>query len=327
MKMKVGILGAGGIAQKMALTLAGMDTAEAYAVGAREGSRAEAFAKEYHISKSYGSYEALLADPDVQLIYIATPHSHHAEQMRMCLEAGKHILCEKAFTVTAPQAREVLALAKEKKLLVTEAIWPRYMPLANTLRELCESDRLGKIASLQASLGYPVYHKERICRPELAGGALLDIGIYPLTFAAIAFGDEVETVFSSALMSDTGVDVQDSITLTYKDGRMATLLGTVVGVSDRSGRILGDNGYAIVDNINNFECIRIFDRDHNLVETINRPEQITGYEYEVQAAVDAIHAGLLECPQMTHAQTIQMMERMDAMRHSWGFYYPGEPRT
>lgn len=324
MKSKVGILGAGSIARQMARTLAGMETAEAYAVGARDIDRAKSFAQEFGIGKAYGCYEDLLADPEVQLIYVATPHSHHAAQMKMCIEAGKHVLCEKAFTVTAGEAKEVLRLARQKGVLVAEAIWPRYMPMARTLRELCESDRLGKISALQGSLGYPVYHKERIRRPELAGGALLDIGIYPLTFAAIAFGDEVSAVSSSALFSDTGVDLQESMTLSYPDGRLAVLHATVIGITDRAGRILGDKGYAVVDNINNFECIRIYDNSHKLIEHIARPAQITGFEYEVQAAVDAIEAGELECPQMTHAQIIGMMERMDQMRHSWGFTYPGE---
>lgn len=323
-KLKVGIMGPGNIARTMGKTLLGMESAELYAVASRDAVRADEFAKLYEAKKAYGSYEEMLADPDVELVYIATPHSHHAEQIVQCLEAGKHVLCEKSFTANAKQAAEVIALAKQKKLLLAEAIWPRYMPMAKVISELCASDRLGKLTTLSANLGYSVWHLQRMQDPMLAGGALLDVGIYPLTFASIAFGDDVAKVDATAVMTPEGVDMQNTVTLTYRDGRVATLFSTGLAETDRRGLICGEKGYITVDNINNFEAVNIFDNDHKLVETIERPAQITGFEYEVQAAVDAIKSGLCECPQMPHELIIKMMAQMDSARKIWGMKYPFE---
>lgn len=323
-KLRVGIIGPGNIAHTMAKTLQEMDSAELYAVASRDASRAAAFAKTYGNPKAYGSYGDMLADPDVELVYIATPHSHHAEQIVQCLQAGKHVLCEKSFTANAKQAREAVALAKQKRLLLAEAIWPRYMPMVKVITELCASGRIGEITTLSANLGFSLWHLIRIRAPMLGGGALLDVGIYPLTFASIVFGDDVEKLDATAVMSPEGVDMQNTITLTYRDGRVATLFSTVLAATDCRGHIYGDNGYIVVDNICNFEAVSIFDKKHNLIEKINRPQQITGFEYEVQAAVDAVRSGACECPQMPHEEIIGMVERMDAIRNIWGMRFPFE---
>lgn len=325
-KINFAIMGAGNIARYMAETVTKMDTVKAYTVASRDIKRAQGLGDKYGFSKAYGSYEEVISDPNVDLVYIATPHSHHARHMIQCLEGGKHVLCEKAFTVTAEEAKSVLSLAKEKGLLVAEAIWPRYMPMAKTIQDFCASGKIGKILSLTCNLGYPVSHIERIKDPNLAGGALLDVGIYPITFASIVMGDDIKDITTTAVMSDLGVDMQNTITLTYSDGRMASLFSSVLGPTDRMGIIYGDKGYAIVDNINNFEALRIFNANHELIEQIDRPKQITGYEYEVQAAVDAINAGEIECPQMPHKETIFIMELMDEIRHKWNMWYPGEKR-
>jgi predicted dehydrogenase len=326
-KINFAIMGAGNIAKFMAETVKKMDTVEAYAVASRDINRAKSLADEYGFSKSYGSYQEMINDPNVDLVYIATPHSHHAQHILQCLEGGKHVLCEKAFTVTADEAKNVLNIAKNKKLLVTEAIWPRYMPMAKTLQEFCASGKIGKIQSLTCNLGYPVSHIERIKDPVLAGGALLDVGVYTLTFASIVMGDDIKDITTTAIMNDLGVDIQSTITLTYKDNRMASLFCSVLVPTDRMGIIYGEKGYAIVDNINNFETLRVFNANHELLEQINRPQQITGYEYEVQAAVDAINAGEIECSDMPHKETVLIMELMDRIRHSWNMWYPGEKKS
>ena len=324
--LKVGILGAGKIAEKMAATITRMEDAQVVAVGARDLERAKEFAGRHKIPRAYGNYQDLAADEEVELIYIATPHSHHKEHAILCLEAGKHVLCEKAFARTAKEAREMLAVANEKKLLLTEAIWPRFMPMAKTLAQLREKEYVGKIWGLGANLFYPVCDVERIQRPELAGGALLDVGIYPLTFASIVFGDDIADITTSAILSDTGVDVSNTMILNYTDGRQATLSSGVMGRSDRRGVLYCENGFIEVENINNFECIKIFDNDYHLIEQINAPEQISGYEYEVQSAAKAIREGVLECPEIPQSQIIHMMELMDTIRHKWGFWYPGEEK-
>ena len=183
---RIAILGAGKIALAMAKTLRGMkaqgEPVCLYAVAARELSRAQAFCAQEGFEVAYGSYEEMLRDPEVDLVYIATPHSHHAEQMKLCIEHGKAVLCEKSFTANAQQAREVLALAKQRGVLVTEAIWTRYMPSVGILREIIDSGALGDIRMLSASLFYPIEHVERIMDPWLAGGALLDVGVYPVSY-------------------------------------------------------------------------------------------------------------------------------------------------
>ena len=323
-RLRMGILGAGGIARVMADTLQKMDTAEAYAVAARDLDRAQAFADEFSVKHAYGSYEELLRDPKVELIYIATPHSLHKEQAMRCLEAGKPVLCEKAFTSNASEAREVLETAREKQVFITEAIWPRYMPMAKILKDFCGSGKIGEIKALTANLGYPVFQNERIHRADLAGGALLDVGVYPRTFASRGCGGGIEDITASAVISEEGVDLQNSIILTYKGGQTATIFSTVTGPTDRQGILYGTAGYAIVENINNFEEINVYNTDHKRIERIERPAQITGYEYEVQAAVDCIREGKIECPQMPHKEIVRIMELMDKIRAGWGMKYPWE---
>lgn len=322
--MKMGILGAGNIGGAMARTIAGMDKVEAYAVGARDLARAEAFAAQYHFTKAFGSYEEMLSDTELELVYVATPHSHHYEHVKLCLEHGKHVLCEKAFTVNAKQAVELFEMAKSKNLLLTEAIWTRYMPMRKTLDEIAASGVIGEITSLTANLGYVVGHLPRMQEPGLAGGALLDLGVYPINFASMVFGDKIREVSSSAVLTESKVDAVNSITLIYEDGKMAQLHSNMMVATDRRGMIYGDKGYIEVQNINNCEAIRVFDTNHKLIAEYETPKQITGYEYEVEACMEAMAKGELECPQMPHKESIRIMELMDSLRAQWGVKYPNE---
>lgn len=319
--MKMGILGAGRIAVTMAQTIAQMPDVTSWAVGARSLERAQKFAEEYGFEKAYGSYEELAADPELDLIYVATPHALHAEHIRLCLEHGKNVLAEKAFTLTADQAREVLALAEQKGLLLTEAIWTRYMPMRRKLEEVLESGVIGKPTSLWANLSYYLLHKERIVDRSLGGGALLDIGVYCLNFASMVFGDDISEVKASAVLSDQGIDLADSITLFYSDGKMAVLHSNAQAESDREGLIYGEKGYIRVLNINNCEGIIVYDANHQEIARYETPRQITGYEYEVEACARAIAKGDLECPEMPHSETIRMMELMDQIREQMGVKY------
>lgn len=322
--LRVGILGAGKIAGIMARTLREMENVQAWAVASRERERAEEFARTYGIERAYGSYEELVEDPAVDLIYVATPHSHHAEHCLLCIEHGKPVLCEKAFTANVAQARQVLARAEERGVFLTEAIWTRYMPSRRMIDDLIGEGALGEVVSLTANLGYPLTHVERIMEPALAGGALLDIGIYPLNFASMVLGDEVEDVTSACVKTSTGVDAQSSIVLRYRDGKMATLHTTVLAATEQYGIIYGTKGYLIAHNINNIDRISLFGPDRSLRREITVPKQITGYEYEVEACRRALETGALECPEMPHAQTLRMMEQMDALRRDWGVRYPFE---
>lgn len=326
--MKVAILGAGAIARSMAKTLRGMKeqgkTVELYAVASRDMERAQAFAQAEGFEKAYGSYESMLADDGVELVYVATPHSHHAEHMRLCIEHGRPVLCEKAFTGNARQAEEILHLAEEKHVFVTEAIWTRYMPSRELICRLIEDGAIGQPRALCANLGYNVQGKARIARPELAGGALLDLGVYTLNCASMIFGDDVIRMESSVGMMDTGVDHSENISLYYRDGRVAQLFSTALVLTDRHCQVYGDQGYLTVDNVNNPQVIELYDQSRSGVptRTIHVPKQITGYEYEVEACMKALEAGALECPEMPHAETLRIMRAMDELRAQWGMRYP-----
>ena len=322
--MNIAFIGAGRIANTLASTMARMEDVNLYAVAARDLSRAQAFAAQYGFDKAYGSYEEMLCDPQVELVYIATPHSHHAQHMKLCIEHGKNVLCEKAFTLNAAQAREVAALAKEKGVYVAEAIWTRYMPSRQLINEALASGVIGNVSTLTCNLSYPVTYKERIVRPELAGGALLDVGIYGLNFALMHFGDDIDRTDSSVAFTDTGVDAQETITLHYRDGKMAVITAGVLARSDRKGIFYGDKGYIIVENINNPQSISVYNLSDELVEKIEVPAQITGYEYQIREAMARIRAGQLESASMPLTESIAVMERMDSLRKDWGLTYPME---
>ena len=324
--MNFAILGAGGIARTMASTVVPMKEIRKKAVAARDYDRAESFAKEYGFEKAYGSYEEMLADPEIDLVYIAVPHSHHCQWTKAALEAGKNVLCEKSFAVNEKQAKEMIDLARSKNLLLTEAIWTRYMPSRQMILDIIDSGIIGEVTSVSANLGYQIDAKERIVRPELAGGALLDLTVYPLNFASMVLGDDIVKIDASCVKTETGVDGLDTVMLTYRDGKMATMFTTIYSLTDRSGYIYGRNGYIEVQNINNPEVIRVWDANRscrNVIAEYKVPEQITGYEYEVLACKKALEEGRIECPEMPHAETLKMMNWMDQIRAQFGIVFPG----
>lgn len=322
--LKMGILGTGKIAHKMAQTVAGMKEAKICAVGSRTYEKAREFAGEYNVEKVYGSYEGLAADGELDLIYIATPHSEHYRHIHLCLQYGKNVLCEKAFTLNASQAREVFSLAEEKGLLLTEAIWTRYMPSRRMISEILSSGIIGTPTSLTANLGYVLDRIARVMKPELGGGALLDVGVYAINFALMVFGEEYDTIISKAIFNQEGADISNSITITWEDGKIAVLHSSALALTDRRGIIYGSNGYVEVININNCEEIHVYNLNREKIRSIQVPEQITGYEYEVEACRQAIKNGWTECPQMPHKVSIEVMEIMDEIRRQWNYRYPCE---
>lgn len=322
--MKIGIMGCGAMAGKFARTLAQMGEVECCAAASRNLERAEEFAREHGFQKAYGSYEELCRDPEVELVYIATPHSCHYENMELCIRHKKPVLCEKAFTLNAEEAGRIKALAEQKQVFVSEAIWTRYMPSRTLIREIIESGIIGNVSVLTANLSYPITRKERIMRPELAGGALLDVGVYGLNFALMHFGTDIERIESSVQMTDTGVDGMESITIFFRGGRMAVLTHGIYGRSDRKGIFYGDKGYIIVENINNPQSISVYDKEDRLLQRTDVPEQISGYEYEVQECIEAVRAGKKESRSMPLEDSVRVMKVMDELRRQWGLVYPKE---
>lgn len=320
----IGIIGAGHIAIKMARTLAAMPQTCRYAIASRDKEKAVTFAREYGFLNAYGSYEELINDPHVDLIYIATPHAFHYEQMRLCIENGKPVLCEKSFTANAQQAIDILNLAEEKQVFVTEAIWTRYLPMSRTIAALVKEGAVGTPYLLTANLGYAVADKPRLVRPDLAGGALLDMGVYALNFAAMIFGNDLSSMRSSSILTESGVDGQDNITQIYSHNRMAVLTCSMFARMDRQGIVSGDKGHLIVDNINNPQRVRVVDQNYQQVAEYFAPPQITGFEYQVAASLEALEKGFLQTIDMPHDETIRIMKQMDALRESWGVRYPFE---
>ena len=293
-QMKVGIVGTGLIASLMAKTLNGLNDENM----------------------------ELIQDKDIDLVYIAVPHNEHYRIAKLCIENKKNVLCEKPFTVNAEETKDLLALAKENNVLITEAIWTRYMPSRKLINDVIASGIIGQVHSIQANLGYPLKDVKRMISPELAGGALL--GVYTVNFALMVFGNDIKDIFAKAVMSDKGIDLTDSITITWNDGKMAVLHASMMTPTDRCGFIYGEKGYICVTNINNPEAIKIYDVEHNLIKEVEIPKQVTGYEYEVLACAKAIDKNELECEAMPHKETIFVMEILDKIRNQWNMKYPFE---
>ena len=328
--MRVGIIGTVRIAGTMAETIAAMknngEAVELSAVASRDETKAKDFVNRLcPDARPVAGYEELLKDDRVDLVYIATPHSHHARHMKMCIEHGKAVLCEKSFTSNAKEAEEVLALAEQKKVPVTEAIWTRYQPVRKMIDDQVASGVIGDVKYLTVDLSYTIAHKERIRRPELAGGALLDLGVYPINFASMVFGTDVLSVDGVAMLGETGVDLQETISIRYRNGAMACLSASALTTSEQRACICGSDGDIVVEHMNNPTRIHVHKgREEKPAATYQVPPQLTGYEYEVRACMRMLETGALECPEMPHEETIRVMRMMDHLRAQWHVVYPWE---
>lgn len=322
--MNFGIIGAGEIARTMAFTIMQMPETSMYAIASRDMKKAKQYQKQYHIKKAYDSYEKLAADPDVDVVYIATPHSFHYEQTKMCLEHGKHVLCEKAFTANEKQARDLIDIAEKKGLFLGEAMWTRFMPLVKKLQQLLKEKVIGEVTMVTANLNFPMLYKERLVKAELAGGALLDVGIYPLTIASLVMGDDISKIRATGILNENGVDQFGQYTIVYQNGTMADLNAGMCSFSDGKAVIYGTKGFIVVEGINRPESILVLNEQGNISQQFHREKQITGYEYEVQACINAIIEGKTECDEIAHEQTLRMMHVMDDIRKQMGVKYPFE---
>ncbi|HEX3039856.1 MAG TPA: Gfo/Idh/MocA family oxidoreductase [Caproiciproducens sp.] len=323
-KLNFSILCAGHIAETMAGTVVKMDEVVPYAVAARDLNRASRFAEKYGFQKAYGSYEDLVNDANVDLVYVASPHSLHYEHAKLCLMHGKHVLCEKPMTVNAKQAEELFRLAKERNLFIMEAVWTRFQPFAAKLREVLDGGAIGDLHTMLVTFGQDLRHVNRLVSPELAGGALLDLGIYPITFASMFFGTKVKQIESAVVKTEQGVDGQNSITLVYEDGRMAILNSCFLCSMKNQGIIYGNGGRLEVDSFWHPQEFRVYRNGESEPETYEAPFDFTGYEYEVRAAAKAIAQGELECSQMPQEETLRVMKIMDQLRADWNIKYPFE---
>ena len=326
--LRVGILGTGSMAETMARSMAKMKNIEAAAVASRSPEKAAAFAEKYGIPKAYGTYEELYRDPEIDLIYVVSPHSHHALYAGQCIDHKKPCIVEKSFTANAKEAEKLLSKAEEAGVFITEAIWTRYMPMVKMIRDTAFSGKIGKICSVTANLGYAVSGRERVIESSLCGGALLDVGIYALTFLSLLLGDEITDLKATAELSDKGSDLNNHVTMTIKNGEdevLCSFFSSITCPTDRAGIIYGTDGYIVVENVNNFGSIGIYDASHRLTERIEAPAQDeTGYVYQFESCRKALSEGKLSCPEMPHEETVKIMEIMDRIRALIGVEYPND---
>ncbi len=318
-KLNFAIMGAGHIAAKMARTLDFLrGEVNPYAVASRSIERAKAIAGESRFERAYGSYAEMLADEDVDVVYVATPNHLHVAHTMDCLAAGKHVVCEKPFSTTAEGAELAFDMARKRGLFVLEALWTRFQPSVRLMRQVIASGEIGAPRFLQATFALAIGHKERVKRPELGGGALLDLGIYPINFAAMHFGlAGIRRVTSAATLSPEGVDDQSTITIEYGDGRMASLATSMTAAFGTSARIAGTLGYIDSAQLTRCESFSVRKVPSDEERIVNCPFDFNGYEYEIRAADAAIRAGRIECAEMPWSETIAIARLMEDLRRRW----------
>ncbi|SFE61678.1 Predicted dehydrogenase [Paenibacillus catalpae] len=323
--IKWGILGAGWIASQFARDLAFAKDAEFAAVGSRSLEKAEEFAGKFGAKRAYGSYEELLNDAEIDIIYVATPHPSHRENVLQCLRAGKAVLCEKPFTVNAKEAEEVVQFARDKQIFLMEAMWTRFLPVIRKVREWIAVGRIGEVRLLKADFGFRtgINPEGRLFNPQLAGGALLDVGVYPLSFASMLFGANPKQVLTTAQLGETGVDEECSILLSYEAGQTAMLNAAIRLNSGSDAYIIGTEGSIRIPSFFNAKSATIIAAD-GTEETFNDDRTTLGYVYEAEAAGQYLREGKLESEVITLDETLQLMRTMDGIRQQWGLRYPFE---
>ena len=318
-----GILGTGNIAQQFARGLAALPDAQLVGVGSRALETAQTFAAIFGAAHAHSSYEALAEDPDIDVIYIATPHTLHAENSLLCLEAGKAVLCEKPFTLDAVQAQAVIDSARDKKLLVVEAMWTRFFPLFKTLRDLVQEGRIGEPRLLQADFGISVpVARNRLFDLALGGGALLDVGVYPVSLASYLLGTPT-AVSSRAHLGETGVDEQNAVILEHQGGALAVLSAAIRAETPQTAVVMGTAG-SIRVGAPWWQPTKMILATKNGEETFGSPLPHNGYAYEAAEVMRCLREGLLESPLMPLDETLSIMHTLDTCRAQWGLRYPGE---
>jgi predicted dehydrogenase len=328
-----GILATGKIATAFVKNLAVLEECETVAVGARKQDSADAFAREHGIARAYGDYRALVEDPEVDVVYVATPHSLHREHVELAFEAGKPVLCEKSITLTAADAEHLVRLAREKNLFLMEAMWMRCIPLVRRLRQVLGSGALGEVRQVRADIGFVVDKPatDRLLDPALGGGALLDMGIYPLTFASLFLG-EPSTIASVATLSDGGVDLDLALSLGYESGATAALTATMTAWSPRDATIATDRGRIDIPAPFHHPTTvtwQAFDGDPDftgsaVVEELSEDLIGTGLANEALEVVRCLRNGETESPLVPLDDTVAMMRQMDRIRRDIGVRYAAD---
>lgn len=324
-KIKWGILGAGGIAHSFVKGLQSLDDAEIVAVGSRSTERAEAFGNQYNIPKRFNTYQNLVNDPDIDILYIATRHPDHKDCALLCLKAHKAVLCEKPFTMNAEQLGEVIKTAREQKLFLMEAMWTRYLPAIVKVREWLSNGLIGDVRQFRADFGFRNGWEPngRILNPELGGGALLDVGIYPLSFAQMVMGKAPSSIVSLAHIGSTGVDEQFTATLGYDGGAFAVISGAVRTATAQDAWIYGTEGMIQIPDFWHAQSVKL-SLTGQQPEIHALPMVGNGYNYEAEEAMKCLRSGKLESDVMPLNESLSILKTMDSIRGQWGLKYSRE---
>ncbi|NJN97826.1 MAG: Gfo/Idh/MocA family oxidoreductase [Anaerolineales bacterium] len=324
-KIRWGILGTGAIAHKFATGLKAASGAELAAVGSRAQATADQFGDTFGVPRRYASYEALAGDPEVDVIYVSTPHPLHKDNTLLCLEAGKAVLCEKPFALNAAETEAMINLARQKKLFLMEAMWTRFLPAVIKVRQLIADDVIGEVRMLMADLGFRAEFDPtgRLFDPALGGGALLDVGIYPVSFASMIFGTPAK-VTSLAHLGATGVDEQSAMLLSYAGGQLSILAAAVRVDIPSEAIIMGTKGQIRVHAPIYCPVRLTLSRPEQGEEIIDLPLEGNGYNYQALEVMNCLRNGWLESATMPLDETLAIMRTMDEIRAPWGLKYPTE---
>ena len=296
------------------------------AVGSRSQASAERFAKALGIPTAHGSYEALVADPNIDIIYIATPHPQHISAAKLALNAGKHILVEKAFTLNAAEAAEIVALAQAKGLVVLEAMWTRFLPHMKRIREILKAGTIGEVRSITADhrQKLPDDPKHRLNALDLGGGALLDLGIYPISFAWDVLG-KPSAIQATATFRETGADAQVATIFHYANGAIVTTLSSSDSAGPNRAAVVGTKGRIEIDHVwYSPTTFRVYDNANNVIETFDRAVAGRGMQFQADEAERLIAAGLTAGDIMPPSQSVEIMATLDEVRRQIGLRYPCE---
>ncbi len=321
-----GIIGAGRISTKFAAALSALQGTEITAIASRSQDKADQFAKSFQIKKAYASYEELVKDPEIDVVYIGTPHTEHKANTELCIRNGKAVLCEKPFTLNEKDTKYLISLAREYNVFLMEAMWTKFMPVTKTVKAWLQEKRIGKVKYMDITFGYNGGYdvNGRLLNPELAGGALLDVGIYPLTYTIHMMDKLPEQISSTAYLGQTKVDEVNAISMRFEDGAIARLGSSVTVDMHNQAVIIGDQGRIVVPNFWKAEAAELYDKDGTLINTYEVPFIVNGYEYEAEAVNDCLRSNKKECDLLPLADTLEVMKLMDHMRKDWGLIYPQE---
>lgn len=313
--MNIGIIGAGKIARKMANTVNALDGFNAYAIASRSLEKAIAFKEEYHFEKAYGSYEDLAKDPNVDLVYIATPHSEHYKNMLLCLKYKKPVICEKILTTSSKQTEEIYGLFEQNNVFLLEAMWCAFMPLRDIINGLLNEKIIGDVVRMEGYFKTSLMHVERVKNRSLGGGAAMDIGLYPISFALRTFGFNPDKIEIKELRKNNDVDEYEVVEMTYGNIKAISIADASVD-GDCDIRIFGSKGKIIIDKVTGAKSVSIFDLDGNLIRVIDCECPLGGFEYELIASRKAIEDNKLETAQWTHENSIQLARIIDKIVYS-----------